>query len=223
MAPRRRARTTPRRNPPIRGNLLEARGKSGFRRLEQPKSGPYGGWLDVPDRIRNKMNVAARQAAVAVMNDLAEKGPAYSGEFRDNWRALAIGDSAGGGGAGAYPYQISDVPNLKITRKSVERVKVFEIINVSPYALYAMDIIPGKWITPEGVTPKGGVEFGVLYGKRYGRFRGEVEKDPEARRVSTAEKDWYTNYVNGGAMSDQVKRVLRISIQSSQEGNFSVS
>lgn len=198
--------------------MLEARGAKGFRRL-----GEYGGWLDVPDNIRNKMNVAARQAATKIMNDLAEKGPAYSGEFRDSWRALAVDGGSGGGNQGSYPYKISDVPNLKITRKSMERVKVFEIVNTSPYALYAMDIIPGRWITPEGVAPKGGIEFGIVYGKRYGRFRGEVKKDGEAMRVSTAEKDWYTNYVNGGEMSDAVKRILKFTIQSSASGNLSVS
>ena len=44
------------------------------------------------------------------MNDLAERGPEYSGIFKDSWRARVI--ETGQQRDGEYPYSILDVPKL---------------------------------------------------------------------------------------------------------------
>ena len=55
-----------------------------------------------------RINKAARTAAKNVMNDLAERGPEYSGIFKDSWRAKVI--ETGQQRDGEYPYSILDVP-----------------------------------------------------------------------------------------------------------------
>lgn len=69
------------------------------------------------------INQACRQAAVQIMNDLGRAGPAYSGIFRDSWLAIPAGQGASGSAGGDYPYQISDIPNLSLTRREVGRVQ----------------------------------------------------------------------------------------------------
>jgi len=168
-----------------------------------------GGWGSVSERIKNRVNLAARQAAANVMNDLAEAGPAYSGKFRDSWQARAI--STGATSAGGYPYTTRRIPMLPTTAREMDRVAVFEIANTSPYALYAMDLIPGTWRKPKGVEPLGGIDFGVKYGDREKgtTFRWEVQPG-DGDNVSTAEQDWYSNYVRGGGLSDGVKRAVKL-------------
>lgn len=177
-----------------------------------------GEWSTVPERIRQRVNLAARQAAANIMNDLAERGPAYTGEFRDSWRTIPIGKGATPAPPGGYPYSTRNVPQLSTTVKEMQRVKVFEIINVSPYALYAMDIIPGFFRKPKGVEPLGGIEFGVKYGERKvgESFRYEVYGDGEG--VSTAEKDWYENYVKGGGISATVSRSIKLAMTKGDVG-----
>lgn len=182
-------------------------------------------WSEVSTSIRNRINNSARQAAAAVMNDLAEKGPAYSGKFRDSWRAIAITGALSQVTPDGYPYSTQDVPKLNTKASTLNKVKIFEIVNTSPYALYAMDIIPGRWIKPKGIEPIGGIDFGVEYGKRkFGEtFRGQVDSSKPGTNVSTAEEDWYENYVRGGELSAEVKRVVGLAFRSAGDGNVRIS
>ena len=177
-------------------------------------------WGQVSERIKTKINNAARNAAVATINGLAEKGPAYSGQFRDSWQAIILGGyGIGNPSQGSYPYKLSDVPKIKTSVKAMQRVSVIEIANTAPYALYAMDILPGKWRKPSE-EPIGGIEFGVLYGVRQNgpTFRWDVQPDPAGENVSTAERDWYENYIRGGAMSTDVKRVVKLAFRKGDNG-----
>lgn len=185
------------RRPKVRTSDLRRRGKR------------EGGWTSVPEKIRSRINLAARQAAANVMNDLAEAGPAYSGKFRDSWQAVAIG--TGETSTGGYPYTTRRIPRLSTKAREMNRVAVLEIANTSPYALYAMDLLPGRWKKPEGVEPLGGIEFGIEYGERpFGpTFRGDVSGG-SGDNVSTAEPDWYTNYVRGGALSGSVGKAVKL-------------
>lgn len=185
------------RRPKVRTSDLNRRGK-----IE-------GGWGSVSKKIKNRINLAARQAAANVMNDLAEAGPAYSGKFRDSWQAVAIG--TGETSTGGYPYTTRRIPQLSTKAREMNRVAVFEIANTSPYALYAMDLLPGRWKKPKGVEPLGGIEFGIEYGERpFGpTFRGDVSGGT-GDNVSTAEPDWYTNYVRGGALSGSVGKAVKL-------------
>jgi hypothetical protein len=175
-------------------------------------------WSGIAERQRERINLTVRQAAANIMNDLAERGPAYSGEFRDSWRALPLGGASTSASPGQYPYSTRNVPKIGTNVKDMERVAVFEIINIAPYALYAMDIIPGVWRRPDGAEPIGGVEFGIQYGDReFGEtFRYEVSGEGE--NVSTAEANWYDNYVKGGGMSKAVARSIKLSASKGSAG-----
>jgi hypothetical protein len=204
---------------------LSARSMRALERRGSKRKAGDKPWSQVSENIRNRINNAARQAAAAVMNDLAEKGPAYSGEFRDKWRAIAITGGLGQTTPSGYPYSTRDIPRLDTKVRTLEKVKVFEIVNTSPYALYAMDIIPGIWRKPEGSEPIGGIEFGVKRGRReYGEtFRGDVDLGQEGKGSTTAEKDWYENYVRGGGLSAGVKRAVKFAIRSGGDGNVRIS
>jgi hypothetical protein len=182
-------------------------------------------WSEVSTAVRNRINNAARQAAAAVMNDLAEKGPAYSGEFRDSWRVNAVTGGLGQVTPNGYPYTTRDVPKLDTKARTLEVVKVFEIVNTAPYALYAMDIIPGTWRKPKGSEPIGGIEFGIERGKRqWGEsFRGDVDLSKDGTAVTTAEKDWYENYVRGGGLSANFKKVVKFAFRSGGDGTVRLS
>lgn len=184
-------------------------------------------WGQVSERIKTKINNAARNAAVAIMNSLAEKGPAYSGDFRDSWQALILGGHGiGQSKAGSYPYSLSDVPRIKITIKAMQRVSIIEILNTSPYALAAMDLVPGKWRKPKGESPIGGIDFGVMFGRREKSnaptFRWEITQQSRsldgANALITAKQDWYENYIRGGEMSADVSRVVKLTLRRSDTG-----
>lgn len=152
-----------------------------------------------PD-LRKLINTAARSAAVEVMNDLAEAGPEWSGEFQDSWIAIPIGTGASGSTGGGYPYALNDVPRLSTSIKETARAKKFEIVNTQPYAAYALDLEEG---VSRGIgNPAGDV---VATGSRpVPGFRGDVSGDGEAR--STAPLDWYRTYLNGGEAQKALRR-----------------
>lgn len=165
----------------------------------------------VSDDAKYRINLATRKAMVDVMNDLAEKGPAYSGAFRDSWIAIPKGSGASGSTGGEYPYQLNSVPRLSIKGKEARRVVVFEIANTAPYAEIALDLVEGKFIKPE-YEPLGGVEFGVLMGKRFGRTRGQVAEGQSGANVSTANLDWYTTYARS-EIDPAIQRAFRFAFK----------
>jgi hypothetical protein len=161
----------------------------------------------VPDAL-NAINQATRLAAVEIMNDLGKLGPAYSGEFRDSWVAVPVGTGASGRVGGEYPYQISDVPELSLSRREVARATKFSIENTQPYAEYALDLKEGRFYPPDEFEP---LKRPVKEGSRAGGLtkRGDVRSgDGEAK--STAQLDWYADYVNGGGLSKALERGVKL-------------
>lgn len=151
------------------------------------------------------VNDISRSAAKEIMNGLADAGPAWSGEFRDSWVAYA---AAGGVGGGAYPYKLSDIPQLPLTKREARRVVKFTIENVAPHKLIALDIadVPREEFRYPGFPPEGDI---VARGTRpdTGK-RGEVSGSGDAR--STAPLDWYPLFVQGGKMQKALQRGVRL-------------
>ena len=150
-----------------------------------------------PD-MRELVNLVSRHAAVEIMNDLAEAGPEWGGEFKNSWKTVAVGQGASGSTEGSYPYDLNDIPNIAITVRETARAKKFVIENSQPYAAYALDLEVGEFkkvgrpkgkVVKEGERPKPG-------------FRGDLNGTGEAE--STAELDWYSTYVNS-----EIKEALR--------------
>jgi hypothetical protein len=152
------------------------------------------------------INQACRQAAVQIMNDLGRAGPAYSGIFRDSWLAIPAGQGASGSAGGDYPYQISDIPNLSLTRREVGRVTKFTIENTQPYAALALDLEEGVFFPPDEFGP---IKTPVKEGSRTGSLRGNVT-DGDGEAKSTAELDWYVTYVNGGGMQKALEKGVKL-------------
>ena len=155
-----------------------------------------------PDAL-NAINQACRHAAVEIMNDLGRLGPAYTDNFRDSWIAIPVGQGASGSAGGDYPYQISDIPVLSATRREVGRVTKFTIENTQPYAEYALDLKEGNFYPPDEFGP---IKPPVKEGSRAGGLtkRGAITSgDGEAK--STAELDWYVNYISGGGMQKSLE------------------
>ena len=149
----------------------------------------------LPKDLRELVNLVARSAAVEIMNDLAEAGPEWSGEFQDSWVAIPVGKGASGSTGGGYPYTLNDVPKLSTSIKETARAKKFEIANTTSYAAYALDLEEG--VFRGGIRTKNPAGNVVATGSRPvpGR-RGDVSGSGEAR--STAPLDWYSTYLNGG-------------------------
>ena len=157
---------------------------------------------DIIDDINNGM----RGAALDIINELAELGPNWDGNFIDEWIAIPLGKGASGEGGGVYPYKIDDIPTLAIDKKEAGRVKVFEIVNKSDYAPYALDLVQGRFSPHFAVkrTPnKAPVETGKRDNTRE-TFRGELTSEP-GQGQSTAELDWYNTYTGGGGIGKNMQ------------------
>ena len=157
---------------------------------------------DMIDDINNGM----RGAALDIINELAELGPNWDGNFIDEWIAIPLGKGASGESGGVYPYKIDDIPTLAIDKKEAGRVKVFEIVNKSDYAPYALDLVQGRFSPHFAVkrTPnKAPVETGKRDNTRE-TFRGELTGEP-GQGQSTAELDWYNTYTGGGGIGKNMQ------------------
>lgn len=157
--------------------------------------------------IQERLSNAVRQVAVEIMNDLAEAGPHWSGNFKNSW----VADAPGYGGSlgktqGRYPYKLNDVAKFK-GKTSVNNLR---ITNTSIYALYAMDL-------KEGVFWPNGPLKGSPYAKGTRKtlpeskegIRGDVSSsgsnDDDNTAISTAPKDWFITYIDGGGLRRSLK------------------
>ena len=159
-------------------------------------------------KIRRQIQSAARHAAAEIMNDLAESGPNWTGEFANSWVADAPG--VGEGPNGSYPYSIRDTPALPDTVKAVARSPKLIISNSTSYAMQAMDLEEGYFIDP-GTEPLGTV---VIEGSRYGRMRTDISPGSGDARA-TAPEDWFTTYTNGGGLQKSLGRGVKIAFSKS--------
>jgi hypothetical protein len=157
--------------------------------------------------LLEQVNEVAREATVRVMNDLAEKGPEWSGDFKNSWMAIPAGKGASGSTGGEYPYTIDDVPKLSTNLAEMRRVTKFRIENRQPYAPYALDLEEGVFRgDKKGNFPIGKV---VATGSRPSPGKRGNVTGGEGEATSTAEKDWYRTYLKGGAMKKAIVEGVR--------------
>jgi hypothetical protein len=164
--------------------------------MAKPKS-----WDKISIRTKQRVERRVRGAAVRIMNDLAERGPNWSGVFRDSWEAVPLVAASGGSFTG-FPYNASSVPRLAITNRDLRSssLKVYDIVNGTDYALIAMDLEPGDFWAAD--NPKGEI---VLRGERQSdQIRGHIAEG-EGNNRATAERDWYANYIYGGGLEKAMR------------------
>ena len=165
------------------------------------KKTPGKGIDDFVLKARRKQNIKVRTIAKNIMNDLAEAGPVWSGEFRDSYIATSLGTSISG--SGSFPYKVSDIPELKTTKKDIDRVKKIRISNTAGHARVAMDLeVPKDGFKYPGYGPEGDILFRGI--RPDGGKRGQIQGGGN-RNKSTAPLDWFTPYMKGGKMQRRVK------------------
>jgi len=156
---------------------------------------------------RRKFNTKVRTIAKNIMNDLAEEGPVWSGDFRDSYIATSLSTSVSG--SGSYPYKVSDIPQLSVSKRDTERVKKIRIGNTAEHARIAMDLeAPKDNFEFPGYGPEGEILFRGV--RPEGGKRGQIQGSGNKNR-STAPLDWYTTYMKGGKMQRRVKQGIVLS------------
>ena len=150
------------------------------------------------------INNGIRDAALEIVNELAEIGPDWDGNFKNEWVVNAI--EGGVTGKGTYPYTLDDIPELPVTKKSIGRVKKYEIVNESEYAPYALDLVAGRFSPhfADNATPNKAPEDRGKRDITRETFRGELTSEP-GQGQSTAELDWYNKYTGGGGLQKSLK------------------
>ena len=192
------------------------------KRRKSMKKGKGFGLEKMSDEIRDAAFTALRNAAKEVVNDLAAISPAWGGDFRDSWYVeTADGKRGARPGGKDGKYNLFNIPLLKTQGRNARgrftsslptsgnKVELL-IGNSSPYAQEAMDLIPGKFIRQE----EDPIKTPVAIGRRVGRYRGDVEEmstdaiveSGKRPAMSTAEKGWYSNYMEGGEFKAAIKK-----------------
>ena len=172
---------------------------------------------------RRKVNATARSVAVQIMNDLARKGPEWSGEFKNSWEAVALGEGSKIGKSGSFPYKIGNIPRLSTKKEEIRRANKLQITNTSKWAKYALDIEKGRFSPPNfprperPSNPKGKV---VATGKRdpiSPTLRGDISGGDGNSRI-TAPLFWYNKYLDGGGLQKSVEAGARFAFKRNPQG-----
>jgi hypothetical protein len=167
-------------------------------------------FLDTANSLRRDVDEsvvrALRQAAVQIMNELADAGPGYSGEFSSAWYAVPPGGSPGSNRSTdrMYTYDLRNVPKSKF--KKLKEGTYYEIVNGMDYAPQALDLEPGEFVQPEDEP----IKDPVNRGERTGDFRYEVVGNEPEGAVSTAKANWYNTYSSGGALSKSFEQGVKL-------------
>jgi len=156
-------------------------------------------------QIRDELAGGIQNFAVKAMNSLAEKGPAWTGEFSASWGFAPAGrtpDTPGTTGQ-IYKYTKNDAPIRDIKRFLKDGVSKFNIVNTSSHAAIATDQEESYFAPPkEQPDPiKIPVEFGTERpGDPHLRYQIRYREGDEITSQITAEKDWFTTYLKAGGL-----------------------
>ena len=157
------------------------------------------------------------------MNDLAEAGPEWSGDFKNSWEAVPLGEGSKIGKSGSYPYKLNNIPQLSTSKDAVQKANKLQITNTSEWAEYALDIEEGRFTPPNFPrrerpgSPIGNV---VKTGKRDPNsltLRGEISGGDGGARI-TAPLFWYNKYLNGGGLQKSVEAGARFAFKRNPQG-----
>jgi hypothetical protein len=149
-----------------------------------------------------------QQFAIKSMNSLAQKGPAWTGEFSASWGFAAAGETpiTPGTAGKIYKYTGNDVP-MRIVEAYLKKNKTrFIIANTSDHAGQAVDEAEGKFLRPDVLPePIKAKRSKWVHGDAMPRpgNRGDIgnivsASDPEENSSRTADPDWFLMYVLEG-------------------------
>lgn len=135
------------------------------------------------------------------MNELSQRGPAWTGEFSASWGFAPEGRTPNTPGTTGrvYRYTGNDVPVRDVERYLKDGIERFSISNTAEHAGIAIDQDTGTF-RPYGSSIKKR-ELGTGRDQpslRYdigASFNGREEDAPASR---TAKEDWFIDYLQGG-------------------------
>lgn len=133
------------------------------------------GFTTYVERIKN---VTAQEAAELIVEELQNEGPAWTGEFRNNWVIVTgTGKRINATKGSSYSPEERKFPSVE-ARKTITAPKLkgrrsngYTIGNIMSYRDIALDLDPGYLRTTE-------------------------------KLINTAPRDWYINFVQGGKLRD---------------------
>lgn len=159
-------------------------------------------WADLfGEELHGAVIEFTRLQTLLIMNEAGERGPAWSGEFRDSWRAQpgdGVKMASPGRAASAYPYELRDIPRPAYDEKTyAKRKKLFAINNTSDHKYYALDTKAGTFYPPDDFPEP--IKEPVVRGKRARKgMRAAITQNDELEpgerpgtASATAEDGWF--------------------------------
>jgi hypothetical protein len=149
--------------------------------------------------------------AIRTMNSLAEKGPAWTGEFSASWGFAPAGRTPQTPGTTGkiYRYTKNDLPLREVLGYIENGINKFNIVNTSPHAGIATDQEDAMFRPPDNFPYPIKTPIQEGYGRPedpHLRFQiGQtipVGEDPNA--FITAPPYWYQTYLKGGGLQQDL-------------------
>jgi hypothetical protein len=141
------------------------------------------------------------QSAQAVVKDLQELGPAWSGTFSNSWEIASASRVTSGTGATGAPQRLL-APILTVDEFKFKPELKYYIANKAPHADVALDLVESSYRYP-GFEP---IKI-AQRGKRISGIRGDLSVGSGPNR-RTAPLDWYTTYVRGGSIDKRISTYM---------------
>jgi hypothetical protein len=179
--------------------------------------------INVLDRLGSSLVVSGpARVARKTIRELQQEGPSWTGRFSNSWQ-LETDDGRlyrGDGGPGD-PRDINIPVGVFTGRQNVRGVlpikdrAIATISNFSDYAAQATDLEEGifirDWAEPPSDKPQTALGKSKFYeedsGRKFPSFRGDPGGgNPLSVSGTTAELDWFADYVRGGRLD----RTLRV-------------
>lgn len=151
--------------------------------------------------------VGVAQSAQAVVKDLQEQGPAWSGEFANSWEIASPSKVSSGSGSPG-PTQRLLAPILTPDEFKFKPAVKYYIANKAPHADVALDLVEGSYRYP-GFEPLKESERG----NRISGIRGDLSVNPTGPNRRTAPLDWYTTYIRGGSIDKRISTYMDQSLR----------
>ena len=152
------------------------------------------------------------------MNDLAEAGPEWSGDFKNSWEAVPLGEGSKIGKSGSFPYKLNNIPQLSTAKEAISKANKLQITNTSEWAEYALDIKEGRFFPPKDKpNPKGDIEPTGKRDVSTTTLRGQISGGDGKARI-TAPLFWYNKYLNGGGLQKSVEAGAKFAFKRNPQG-----
>jgi hypothetical protein len=133
--------------------------------------------------VNNIKNTLSEEAARAIVTDLKEIGPYWTGQFEEAWRVKLgtsgfaateepiLSDEERRQMTGPFPRKVTETPIPKAKgRQSID----YSIGNITTYRDIALDLVPGRY---------------------------------EEGKRNTTDQDWYITYIEGGSLRRTLEEV----------------